>query len=220
MADQIIYLPNHGYSDKDPLYISWFNGIYYVSDKTTDSFKIVGTAAGSDYIPTREDSVTDGYVRKIDQTASTSIDGLEHLEGQSVYVTSGEFVYGPFVVSSGAISLSDNIYNYQVGLPYSMKIRTNRMSVPNALGTLQTRIKRIMGVAIRYLRMSGGKAGQEYDGREYLTDMEASFSTKAQDTDDLAKGGYSKEAYTVIKSDTPRPATVLAAIIDFEVTDK
>jgi len=215
-----VYLPNHGLANDDPIYVSWLDGIYYVKNAdTVNDFKIVTTQGGIDYVISTG-SVIDGYVRKIDQTATTTISNLEHLEGQSVYVTSGESVYGPYIVTSGAITLARNIYNYQVGLPYTMKIRTTRLSVPNALGTLQTRIKRITDTAVRYLRMKGGKAGQEYSGQEYLSEMEAEFSTRSHDSGNLTKGGYSEDAYTVIKSDEPRPATVLATIIDFEVTDK
>ena len=215
-----VYLPNHGLANDDPIYVSWLDGIYYVKNAdTVNDFKIVNTQGGIDYVISTG-SVIDGYVRKIDQTATTTISNLEHLEGQSVYVTSGESVYGPYTVTSGAITLARNIYNYQVGLPYTMKIRTTRLSVPNALGTLQTRIKRITDTVVRYLRMMGGKAGQEYNGQEYLSEMEAEFSTRSQDSGNLTKGGYSEDAYTVVKSDEPRPATVLAIIIDFEVTDK
>ena len=73
---------------------------------------------------------------------------------------------------------------------------------------------------MRYIRSVGGKAGQEYDGVEYLGDINATFSTASQDTpkdNRLTFGGFSEDAYTIIVSDEPLPFTVIATIVTVEV---
>ena len=222
MPDLIVYLPNHSYSDDDPIYVSWLDANYYISDKDDDSFKLATASGGSTLIEFTE-TITDGYVREVDDTTGTStISGLDHLEGETVKVTSGGVVVGTEVVSNGSITISSDVFTYQVGLLFKMKIRTMRLSVPQEGNTFQTRIKRIHETVVRYLRSKFGKAGQEYGGREYLGDIDATFSTESADTpkdNKLTKGGFSKDAYTVITSEEPVPFTVLATIISAEVEE-
>lgn len=218
--DLIVYLPNHGYSDDDPIYVSWLDGVYYVSDKGNDSFKLATTAGGAVLIQFTE-TVTDGYVREIDDTAgTTTISGLDHLEGETVKVTSGGEVVATETVASGSITLASDIYTYQVGLPYKMKVRTMRLSVPQEGNTVQSRIKRIHETTVRYLKSKHGRAGQEYGGVEYLEDINAVYDTDSRDATILTKGGFSEDAYTIITSEEPTPFTVLSTVISFEVAEQ
>jgi hypothetical protein len=221
MADLICYIPNHGYSNDDHIYVSWLDGEYYVSDKDDNSFKLATTAGGAELVEYSE-IVVDGYVRQVAAAGVTSITGLDHLEGETVKLTSRGKVIATEVVSSGAITLTSGVYNYQVGLPYKMKVRTMRLAVPPP-STIQTRIKRIISTVVRHIKSVGGRAGQEYDGVEYLGDINATYSTDSKDTpkdDRLTFGGFSEDAYVTIVSDEPLPFTVLATIIEVEVEGK
>lgn len=220
MSDLICYIPNHGYSDDDPIYISWLDANYYVSDKDNDSFKLATTSGGAILIQFTE-TITDGFVREIDVAAETvTISGLDYLEGETVKVTAGGSVVGTEVVSNGSITITSSVFTYQVGLSYKMKVRTMRLSVPQEGNTFQTRIKRIHETVVRYIRSKFGRAGQEYGGVEYLSDLDTTFSTISQDNTKLTKGGFSEDAYTVVTSDEPVPFTVLATIISFEVEER
>lgn len=222
MSDLLVYIPNHGYDNDDPLYASWLDDLYYVSDKDDDSFKLATTSGGAALVQFAA-TVTDGYVREVDDAddaGTTTISGLDYLEGETVKVTAGGEVVATEVVTGGSISLSSDVYTYQVGLPYKMKVRTMRLSVPQEGNTFQTRIKRIHETVVRYVRSKLGKAGQEYGGVEYLSDLDTTFSTTSQDDTKPTKGGLSTEAYTVITSDEPVPFTVLSTIISFEVEER
>jgi len=221
MPDLICYIPNHGYSNDDHIYVSWLDDEYYVSDKDDDSFKLATTLGGAILVQFSE-VVVDGYVREVTGSAVTSITGLDHLEGETVKLTSGGSVIATEVVASGAITVGPGVFTYAVGLPYKMKVRTMRLAVPPP-NVIQTRIKRINSTVVRYIRSVGGKAGQEYDGVEYLGDINATFSTASQDTpkdNRLTSGGFSEEAYTIIVSDEPLPFTALATIISVEIEEK
>lgn len=219
MPDLLLYIPNHGYSDDDMIYVSWLYDNYYVSDKDDDSFKLATTSGGSVLIQFTE-TITDGYVRQRSGSGYTTVSGLDHLEGETVKLTSGGIVVATEVVADGSITVSPSLWTYQVGLSYKMKVRTMRLSVPQEGGTLQTRIKRIHETTIRYIRSKFGRAGQEYDGTEYLSNLDTTFSTSSQDDTKLTKGGFSEDAYTIITSDEPVPFTVLATIISFEVEER
>lgn len=220
MPDLIVYLPNHGYANDTPVFSSWLDANFYVSDKDSDSFKLATTSGGSTLVQFTS-TVTDGFVREFDDSAgTTTISGLDHLEGETVKVTAGGNIVGTETVSGGEITIALDIFTYQVGLSYKMKVRTMRLSVPQQGGTLQTRIKRIHETVVRYIRSKFGKAGQEYGGREYLQNLSTTFSTNSQDDTKPTDGGFSEDAYTVVTSEEPVPFTLLATIVSFEVEER
>jgi len=218
--DLIVYLPNHGFADGTPIYISWLDSYGYVADSDADSFKIARYQDGSNCLRYSE-TITEGYVRQYDDSAgTTTISGLDHLEGETVQVTSNGSLVGSYTVENGSITVPIDVYTYQVGLPYRMKVRTMRLAAPQQGNTLQTRIKRIHEITVRYIRSKGGKAGQEYGGKEYLSDLNATYSNSSQDATVLSKGGFDEDAYVVITSDEPYPFTVLSTVISFEVEER
>lgn len=219
MPDLICYIPNHGYSNDDPIYVSWLDENYFVSDKGDDSFKLATTSGGATLVQFTE-TVTDGFVREVAGSGSTTITGLDHLEGETVKLTSGGSVVATEVVSNGAITVSSAVFTYQVGLPYKMKIRTMRLSVPQEGNTIQARITRVHEIVVRYIRSKFGKAGQEYGGVEYLADLDTTFSVNSQDDTKSIDSGFNEEAYTVVTSSEPVPFTLLSTIISFEVEER
>ncbi len=161
-----------------------------------------------------------------DSSATSTMTGGTHLIGETVAVFADGAVFDDAVVDgSGEIVLQKNgnttkASTVQWGLPYTMKVRTMRHSIPQEGTTIQSRIKRINRTNIRYIRSLNGMAGQEYAGVEYLQPIEATFSIEAQDTkpdNRLSQGGFSEDAYTTIVSSDPVPFTALSSIIDIEV---
>lgn len=223
VRDLIVYLPAHGYSNDDPIYVSWLDDNFFVSDKDTDSFKIATTSGGSTLIQFTV-TITEGFVREFDNTSgTTTITGLDHLEGETVKLTSGGSVVATETVSNGSITVSSDVFTYQVGLTYKMKVRTMRLSLPQDGNTVQGRIKRIHATIVRFIRSKLGRAGQEYDGVEYLTSLDAGFSNESTDVAAnvrLTDGGFSEQAFTTVISEEPVPFTVLATIISFEIEEK
>jgi len=216
--DLIVYLPQHGYSDDDEIFVSWLGGNYFVSDSDADTFKLATESGGSSLVQFG-DIITEGYVQKVDSAGTTTIGGLDHLEGELVQVTAdGDFV-GSFVVSSGEITLPSTVYTYQVGLPYVTKIRSMRLAVPSQETTVQSRIKRISELVIRHVRSKGGRAGQEYNGREYLQRLAVDYSSDSGDTTILPQGGFNEDAYITVKIETPTPFTLLSTIVSVEVEE-
>jgi hypothetical protein len=185
----------------------------------SDSFKI-STDDSDDNLVQFIETVITGFVREVDVTGTATIDGLEHLEGETVKVTSNGEVVGTETVVDGSITISSSVFTYQVGLQYKFKARSMRLAVPQQTGTIQTKIKRIIGTIIRHIRSSLGKGGTEYEGTEYLTDLNTEFSTESKDNVPDTRpsiGGFNEDAYTVITSDDPVPFTVLASIVEVEV---
>ncbi len=158
-----------------------------------------------------------------------------HLKGETVSVFADGEVFDDAVAnaSTGVVTLkkatvATQARVIQVGLPYTMKARSMRLAVPQSSSGLQTKIKRVVSLTIRYIRSLLGSAGVEYDIKdtedgtvtEFLTDIEALYSIESADTpktNRATKGGFNEDAYIVILSDDPVPFTALAAITEVEV---
>ena len=162
-----------------------------------------------------------------DTGATTTVSSLDHLEGKEVVVLLDGAVLaegaGDYTVQQGSITLPSAGTTAQVGLPYTMKARSMKLAVPQEGNTLQTRIKRVSEVVVRFIRSLGGEAGVEYGGVEHTQAIGATFSNEAQDTPQNNRplpGGLSEEAYTVITHSDPTPFTCLATIVTAEVEEK
>ena len=121
MADLLVYLPNHGYTNGSdtPVFVSWLDANFYTSDEGADSFKLATMSGGAILVQFTE-TVTDGFVREFDDTTgATTISGLDHLEGETVKVTSNGAVVGTETVSGGSITVSSDLFTYAVGIGYN-----------------------------------------------------------------------------------------------------
>ncbi len=217
MADLICYIPNHGYVEDDVVWVSWLSGHYYVDDPDTDSFKLTDGADGAnvEYGTT----VTVGWLRQVDATAGTiTIDNLGHVEGEAVTVTANGVNLGSYTVSSGSITLTSDVFTYQVGLPYAMKIKTMRFAVPGADNVI-TRIKKIGRQTVRYLKAKDFSIGQEVDGIEHMETATATYKATSQDVRTLNTAGHDHDGYSVVKSSSPFPLTVLGIVVDIDITE-
>lgn len=217
MPDLIINLPNHGYIEDDTIYVSWLDGNYYVNDPDTNSFKLTVTADGANV--QYDTTETEGYVYKYTDNPVTQVTGLDHLEGEYVYVVSNGTLVHSGVVSGGAITVGTVIQTYSVGKLYAAKVRTMRFAVPGG-ENVQTRVKRISETTLRYIKTKNGSMGQEVNGTEHLTNINAEYSTESTDKSILTKGGFSTDGYTVIKSTEPYPMTILGIVVEVEVWER
>lgn len=197
---------------------------FYIGDK--DSSGIISTKVDSLAI-WKGVELSAAEVATLYSTSDT-ISGLDHLEGEEVVIFADGEVFteaaaGDFTVSSGAITVTCPFETAQIGLAYTMKARTMRLAVPMQGNTLQTRIKRIHSVVVRFVKSLLGSAGAEDDSTEYLTDIEATYSTTAADTTKLNRlnnSNMNEQSYVTIVSDDPVPFTALSTVISFEVEEK
>lgn len=222
MADLLLYIPNHSYSNDNAVYVSWLNGVYYVSDQTQNSFKLATTSGGSVLVQYNDTPIRNGYVRLDTDTATSSITGLDHLEGESVAVTHGGLRVGStYTVSSGAITITEPATTYQVGKLYAMKARTMRLALPQKPDASQCRTKRVSEVVARVVRSHGNfQMGSYENGKESLNNVRTEFSTESSDCSVNTMGGFGTDGYVVIKSEEPLPLTLLSTVIEFDEVEK
>lgn len=109
--------------------------------------------------------------------STTTITGLSHLNGESVYVWNGA-KQGPYTVSAGSITIGTAVTDAIVGLAYESVLETLSPEAAARGGTAQTRLGRISEVFVRLDRSIGGTVGPA-DGTQETIDYSASTDTES-----------------------------------------
>lgn len=150
-----------------------------------------------------------------DSTATTTISGLDHLEGETVTILADGATHPTKVVSSGAITLDRSVSVVQVGLGYTGTIKTLNLEAGSATGTAQGKTKRVYKATIRFFETLGAKIGWagKMDTIPFRTTSDDMDAPPALFTGDKAVAfpkGWGKNAQITIIQDQPLPMTVLA----------
>lgn len=151
-----------------------------------------------------------------DSTATTTITGLDHLEGATVAVLADGATHPDCTVASGSITLQRSASVVQVGLAAPAKLATMKINAGAASGTAQGKTKRIHEITIRLLDTLGGEVGpteSETDEILFRSSADPMGSAPAiftGDKDISWRGGYEKDGIVWYVNNDPLPATVVA----------
>lgn len=150
-----------------------------------------------------------------DGAATTTITGLDHLEGEVVSILADGAVHPNRTVASGSITLSREASVVHVGLGYNSDIQTLNIEAGAADGTAQGKTKRINRVVTRLYKTLGLKYGPSVDNLDvqtFRTSADPTNSPPALFTGDIEinwNDGYSKEGLIYFRQDQPLPFTML-----------
>jgi hypothetical protein len=161
-----------------------------------------------------------------DGTATTSITGLDHLEGQTVQILADGSTHADKIVSDGALTLDRSSKKVKVGLGYNSILQTMRIEGGSAEGTGQGKVKRISKVVLRLFNTVGAKCGPSLTNLETVpfrttsSDLDTPVSTLlagdkiVEFTDD-----YNSDGFIFVKQDQPLPLSLLALYPTFVISD-
>jgi hypothetical protein len=158
-----------------------------------------------------------------DGAATTTLTGLDHLEGETVSILSEGATHPSKVVSSGSITLDRETTQAVVGLGYTSDIETLRPNEGARDGAAQGKLNRMHRVIFRLLNSSGGKYGPDVDSldpvvlREGGDPMDTSVPFFTGDIEQEWDGDYSSDNHVFFRQDQPLP-TILQAIMGQMVT--
>lgn len=160
-------------------------------------------------------------------TATTSITGLSHLEGEAVYAWTDGYQQGPYTVASGAITL-DYAAEYAItGLLYEGKYKSPRVLGGASMGTAMTQDRKIARIGLLPYRTAPGalKWGRDFTNMEAIKGSDPlTFDTAMIEiTDDINKpfaGASSKDPRVCLSMPTAGPATVLGLVPHLETNEK
>lgn len=148
--------------------------------------------------------------------ATTTISGLDHLEGETVNVLADGASHPNRTVSSGSITLQLPAEVVQIGLPCPAKLSTMRIEAGSMDGTSQGKTKRITGLTVRLLSTLGGHMGPTEDSLEELEFRSASDAMDSPPpifTGDKSvswRGGYETDGYIWYVNEQPMPVTIVS----------
>lgn len=157
--------------------------------------------------------------------ATATINGLDHLEGQTVQILTDGAPHPDRVVTSGAITLQWPTSKAHVGLGYTSLLETMRLEVGTQSGTVQGRFKRIGNVTLRLYQTVGGEVGPSEDKltrmhyRTAQDNMDEAIPPFTGDKQATLGGGYSRDGRVVVRQNQPLPMTVLAIIPEMELSE-
>ena len=142
-------------------------------------------------------------------SATTTITGLDHLEGQVVKVFADGVVQLDKTVSGGAISIT-SASKVQVGLGYDARVQTMRLESGAADGTAQGRRKRVQQILLRVDNSSQSVSyGANFDKMDSW-DMGAGATYSGDSPSFTMPGGYEREGRISIQHQDPTPFTLVA----------
>jgi len=150
-------------------------------------------------------------------SATTTLSGLGHLEGQTVSILADGATHPNKVVSSGSITLDRQTEKAVVGLSYDSVLQTMRIEGGAAEGTSQGKTKRISKVVLRLFETVGVKVGPSLDNLEAIPfrtssdPMDTPVSTFiAGDKEIEFNDDFNSDGFIFIKQDQALPCSILA----------
>ena len=148
--------------------------------------------------------------------ATTTITGLDHLEGESVQILADGSTHPDKTVSSGSITLDRQASKVHVGLSYNSLVETLRLEAGADDGIAQGKIKRIHGITARFLDTVGAELGPDVNNLDRLPFRDSSMSMDTAvplfngDKEIFFPSGYENDAQVVIRQSQPLPMTIVA----------
>jgi len=153
-----------------------------------------------------------------DDSATTTISGLNHLEGETVQILADGAAHADKVVSGGVVTLDRSASTVHVGYSYDSKVQTLRMEGGADDGVSQGKIKRIHGATIRFLDTVGAEIGPDENNLDRLPFRDSSMSMDEAvpmfdgDKEISFPSGYDNDARVFVRQTQPLPMTILAVM--------
>lgn len=162
-------------------------------------------------------------------SATTTITGLSHLEGESVVVWADGIDVGTKTVSGGSITLSSAASNVVVGLTYTAQYKSVKLTYGAQSGTALNQVKRVNNLAfiLRNTHFQGLKYGADFDNLWNLPKVEDGKATSNnQIFEDYDKpffafeGIWDTDSRICLQAQAPRPATVVCATFNIQTNEE
>jgi hypothetical protein len=166
-----------------------------------------------------------------DSTPISTMTGLDHLAGQTVCVWADGAYVGDGVVTGnptpGELDLSGftgaPFSNVVVGLKYTAQFKSSKLGAITGIGLLEHKFVRNLGFIAAWLHRFGIQYGPDFNNLYDLPGVEGG-QIVPDDTvhetyheDNFPFGGeWGPDSRICFQSESPKPATILAAIAEYE----
>lgn len=154
-------------------------------------------------------------------TSATSITGLDHLEGESVYAVADGYFVGPFTVTSGAITLTRAASTVHVGMLYNPSLRMLPATLLTAEGYGKGRQLNVREASIRVNNSCSFTVGVYSDDGYSRTMRTAGIvnndAMQSKDVPVPIEGSWGRNAQIVIEQASALPLTIVSVTLDVDV---
>jgi hypothetical protein len=159
-----------------------------------------------------------------DGALTTSIMGLNHLEGETVEILADGQVQEPKIVTDGSVTLDTAAYTVHVGLAYNSDLETLRLDSQSGGGLRASKgtqgiTKRINSIVARFHRTNTGTYGRSESQldpiqfRDLGDDMDAPVPLFTGDKKLPIELGNDREAKLFFRQDKPLPFNILSMTV-------
>ena len=157
-------------------------------------------------------------------TATTTISGLDWLEGKTVSILADGAVHPQRVVASGEITLDNEASVVQVGLPITADAQTLPLAAQIDTGYAQGRVKNVNKVWMRVVNSSGIFAGpsteQLVQFKQRTTEPYGTAPTLRTDEIEIdVKPDWGNDAAIVIRQSDPLPITITSMTMEVSIAN-
>jgi hypothetical protein len=166
------------------------------------------------YVEQFDSSLTLDCAKISTGSASVTWGSLNHLNGNSVHVVSGNYYLGTKTVTTNAITLDDEVTTVQVGLDYTPDCKTLPPIVQSQAGPIIMRQRRIAKIFLLIdSTLSMTVNGTELIVRQVTDDLSEQPEALTQAVEFFV-AGYSKSPYVRLTQTIPLGLTILALSLE------
>lgn len=157
--------------------------------------------------------------------STTTITGLDHLEGEAVYAWSNGDSSGPYTVASGSITLDAAATYAIVGLTYRGRYKSAKLAYASERPLNQKKRVVQVGLILGPTHREGLQFGQDFDHMDYLPIIEEGAPVTA-DHDDYDEetvpinSTFDTDARLCLEMNAPKHCTILAGTLTEVVNEK
>jgi len=153
--------------------------------------------------------------------STTTITGLTHLEGETVVVWGNTKDLGSYTVTGGGITLSEAVTLAYIGLPYTADFRSAKLSTASEVPLSQRQQLHHLGLLLANAHAQGLRYGQDFDNLDGMpliddeggeVDADKIWTSYNADSTEV-DGRWHNDARLCLRAASPRPCTVLAAVL-------
>lgn len=172
-------------------------------------------------------------------TPTTTVGGLNHLEGMEVAILADGSVVANQIVTDGAIELPSAASAITIGLPYTCQLQTLYLDPPNTPTTVQGKRKNIQAVTVRMEASRGMSVGtnqldqstlpnnadvpwvnmKPFKERTALISAGSPIPLFTGDERILVPGDWKKPGQVAVETSFPLPANVIAVLPEWVIGD-
>lgn len=231
LIEDVSVLPGSSGSEEDQ--------VYYAVARTINSLTVrfhEKWAKESECVGGTVNKQADAFVTFTNSPASATVTGLTHLIGETVVcwfdgICEEDADGDPqtyTVNGSGEITLGTAATTGVVGLAYRARWKSAKLTQLQAsLGTPLTQHKKLvaLGLILANTHMKGLKYGQDFDHLRSMPAVEGGKTVPANtvhaqydETSFAVNGSWNTDARLCLESNAPRPATIVAAVPQVDMT--